>query len=206
MREVAERRTSKGGCVWSPGSTASRTASTRCASCSTASRGFAPSATTSGWPASGRQAFAKAARWGVLAAAPRLRLTAVAGWWVERFQRKVASGERRERTLEIHRYYLDRHLLPLLGSRLIREITVGDVAELLDGLRAKRRAERQSPVRSRRSTTSCASRCATAGSARTRSRSSRPTSARAHPWGSAPSRGRWPAQRSDRAGRRPYPP
>jgi hypothetical protein len=36
----------------------------------------------------------------------------------------MASGERRVRTLEIHTYYLKRHLLPLLGSRVLREITV----------------------------------------------------------------------------------
>src|SRR6266700_4183687 len=81
-----------------------------------------------------RQAFVEAARWGVIAAAPRLRFGKVAGWWIERFTRRVGSGERRERTLEIHRYYLDRHLLPLLASSLIRESTVQDVANLLDRL------------------------------------------------------------------------
>lgn len=66
----------------------------------------------------------------------------VAGWWIERFERRVATGERRERTLELHRYHLDRHLLPILGSRLIREITVSDVALMLDQLRANGRAEK----------------------------------------------------------------
>jgi hypothetical protein len=51
-----------------------------------------------------RRAFVEAARWGVIAAAPRLRFGTVAEWWVGRFARKVTSGERRERTLELHRY------------------------------------------------------------------------------------------------------
>jgi hypothetical protein len=56
--------------------------------------------------------------------------------------RKVARGERRERTLELHRYHLDRHLLPELGPRLIRHITTADVADLLDRLRDQGRSEK----------------------------------------------------------------
>jgi integrase len=89
-----------------------------------------------------RDTFARAAKFGVLAAAPRLPLQTVAGWWLERYARRVASGERRVRTLEIHSYYLKRCVLPALGSRLIREITVADVAELLDRLRARGCAEK----------------------------------------------------------------
>jgi integrase len=89
-----------------------------------------------------RRAFMRAAQFGVLAATPRLTFGMVAGWWIERFQRRVATGERRERTLELHRYHLDRHLLPILGLRLIREITVSDVALMLDQLRASGRAEK----------------------------------------------------------------
>jgi hypothetical protein len=62
-----------------------------------------------------RRAFVEAARWGVIAAAPRLCFDTVAKWWIARFARKVTSGERHERTLEIHRYYLERHLLPRSG-------------------------------------------------------------------------------------------
>jgi hypothetical protein len=51
----------------------------------------------------------------VVAAAPRLRLEMVAGWWLERYERRVDSGERRVRTLEIHTYYPKRHALPLVG-------------------------------------------------------------------------------------------
>jgi integrase len=89
-----------------------------------------------------RESFVRAARFGVVAAAPRLRLEIVAGWWFERYERRVASGERRVRTLEIHTYYLKRHVLPLVGSRLIREITVADVTEVLDRLRARGCAEK----------------------------------------------------------------
>jgi integrase len=89
-----------------------------------------------------RLSFVRAAKFGVLAAAPRLQLETVAGWWLERYKRRVDTGERRVRTLEIHSYYLKRQLLPLIGSRLIREITVVDVAELLDRLRARGCAEK----------------------------------------------------------------
>jgi integrase len=89
-----------------------------------------------------RESFVRAARFGVVAAAPRLRLEMVAGWWLERYERRVSTGARRVRTLEIHSYYLKRHVLPLVGSRLIREITVADVAELLDRLRARGCAEK----------------------------------------------------------------
>jgi hypothetical protein len=89
-----------------------------------------------------RLSFVRAAKFGVVAAAPRLRLEVVAGWWLERYERRVDRGERRARTLEIHAYYLKRKVLPQLGSRLIREITVADVAELLDRLRERGCAEK----------------------------------------------------------------
>lgn len=56
-----------------------------------------------------RQAFVEVVRWGVLASAQRLRLGQVAGWWVQRFARRVAAGERCERcesTLDFRRYRL----------------------------------------------------------------------------------------------------
>jgi hypothetical protein len=73
---------------------------------------------------------------GALPASPRLRFATVAGWWLNRFEAKVAAGERRERTLEAHRYHLSRHLLPTLGGRLLRTIGVEDVAKLLTTRRA----------------------------------------------------------------------
>jgi hypothetical protein len=53
---------------------------------------------------------------------PRLRFQTVAGWWVERFEAKLAAGERHARTLEAHRYQLDRHLLPAPGQRDSRDV------------------------------------------------------------------------------------
>jgi sirohydrochlorin ferrochelatase len=88
-----------------------------------------------------RQAYVEAARWGVMASAPRLQFGQVAGWWVARFARRVAMGERCERTLEFRRYHLEHHLLPAFGSRPVREIAVDDIADLLDSLREQGRAE-----------------------------------------------------------------
>ena len=70
----------------------------------------------------------------------RLRFATVSGWWLERFEAKVAAGERHPRTLEAHRYQLDCHLRPAFGSRRIASITVHDVADLLLALRRQRRS------------------------------------------------------------------
>jgi hypothetical protein len=61
----------------------------------------------------------------------------VAGWWLARFEAKVAAGERHPRTLDAHQYYLDRHLLPDLEPRCISALRVDDVAALLEELRKK---------------------------------------------------------------------
>lgn len=53
---------------------------------------------------------------GRLPASPRLRFDTVAGRWLERFEEKVAAGERHPRTLEAHRYHLEHNLLPHLHS------------------------------------------------------------------------------------------
>jgi hypothetical protein len=84
-----------------------------------------------------RLALIAATREGKVPVSPRLCFEIVAGWWLERFEAKVAAGERHPRTLEAHRYQLDRHLLPALAPRRIASITVDDVAELLDALRRK---------------------------------------------------------------------
>lgn len=88
-----------------------------------------------------RRAFMEAARWGVVAAAPAMRFGRVAGWWLERYERKVATAERRERTLEAYRYQLEHHLLTELGDRLLREITAQHVCDLLDRLRERGHSE-----------------------------------------------------------------
>jgi integrase len=84
-----------------------------------------------------RLALIAATRAGSVPVSPRLRFQTVAGWWVERFEAKVAAGERHPRTLEAHRYQLDRHLLPALGRRRVAALTVDDVADLLHQLRRK---------------------------------------------------------------------
>src|SRR5918995_1024747 len=84
-----------------------------------------------------RLALIAATREGRLPVSPRLRFDTVAGCWLERFEAKVAAGERHPRTLEAHRYQLDRHLLPALGRRRVASLTVDDVAELLHELRCK---------------------------------------------------------------------
>ena len=82
-----------------------------------------------------RSALIAAVRCGAVPASPHLRFNTVAGRWLERFEAKVASGERHPRTLEAHRYQLDRHLLPAFACRRLASITVDDVAALLLRLR-----------------------------------------------------------------------
>jgi integrase len=82
-----------------------------------------------------RAALIAAAEAGVVPASPRLRFDTVAGWWLERCEAKVIAGERHARTLEAHRYQLERRLLPAFAARRIASITVDDVAELLLALR-----------------------------------------------------------------------
>src|SRR5437762_119163 len=62
-----------------------------------------------------REVLVAAAEAGALSVSPQLRFATVAGRWLARFEERVAAGERRERTLEAHRYYLGKHLLPTLG-------------------------------------------------------------------------------------------
>ena len=66
--------------------------------------------------------------------APRLRFATVVDRWLARFEARVAAGERRERTLEAHRYHVRKRLLPTLAPRLMHTIGVDDVAALFTGL------------------------------------------------------------------------
>jgi integrase len=84
-----------------------------------------------------REALIAAAETGVAPASPRVRFATVATWWLERFEAKVATGERHPRTLESHRYHLEHHLLPALATKRLSALTVDDVAALLVELRAK---------------------------------------------------------------------
>jgi uncharacterized membrane-anchored protein YjiN (DUF445 family) len=89
-----------------------------------------------------RETLARAASYGVLACAPRLSFAKLAGWWLERYERKVKTGQRRERTLALHRYHLKRNLLPSLAPKLARAITAQDIADLIERLREDGRSER----------------------------------------------------------------
>jgi integrase len=91
---------------------------------------------------SARARLAIAAQAGLLPACPRLTFATVAARWLERFETMVAVGERRVRTLESHRYHLDRHLLPALGRRRIATVTVDDIAGLTRSLAGDGRAPR----------------------------------------------------------------
>jgi hypothetical protein len=124
-----------------------------------------------------RRALIEATREGKVPVSPRLCFETVAGWWLERFEAKVAAGERHPRTLEAHRYQLDRHLLLALARRRIASITVDDVAELLDALPERAARQRPRPAPWRRSRASCASPAAADGSSPTPSSCSSPTSA-----------------------------
>jgi integrase len=84
-----------------------------------------------------RAALIAAVQRGVVPVSPRLRFDTVACWWLERFEAKVAAGDRRPRTLEAHRYQLDGHLLPAFAARRVASITVDDVADLLLALRGE---------------------------------------------------------------------
>ncbi len=77
---------------------------------------------------------------GRIPASPRLRFDTVAGWWLARFEAKVAAGERHPRTLEAHRYHLEHNLLPRLASRRIGALGVEDVAALITELRSDGRS------------------------------------------------------------------
>lgn len=125
-----------------------------------------------------RALFIESTRAGVPLATPELRFARVAGWWIERYERRVEASERRERSLESNRYHLERHLLPAFGPRLIRTLGVEDVADLMTRLRAEGKSEKTWPGRWRRCRASCALRSATAGWLRTGSRDWSPASAR----------------------------
>ena len=61
-----------------------------------------------------RELLVAAAEAGALAVSPRVRFATMANRWLERCEARVAAGERRERTLEAHRYHVSKHLLPTL--------------------------------------------------------------------------------------------
>jgi hypothetical protein len=63
-----------------------------------------------------RELLQRAGQVGDLPLSPRLTFAEVAGRWLAEFEVKAAAGERRDRTLDLYRSQLDRHLLPRLGK------------------------------------------------------------------------------------------
>ena len=127
---------------------------------------------------SAREALIASADAGVAPASPRVRFDTVAGWWLERFEAKVAAGERHPRTLEAHRYHLERHLLPALAPRRMSALSVDHVAALLHDLRATGCSPKTAAGALATCTASFATRDGMGGSRVILSISSKPTSGR----------------------------
>lgn len=83
-----------------------------------------------------RELLQVAGRLGDLPLSPRSTFAEVAGRWLAAFEAKVAVGERRERTFDLYRSQLHRHLLPRLGRRRLSLITPDDVVAVARELRA----------------------------------------------------------------------
>ncbi len=79
------------------------------------------SAATIGEAQTQRELLQSAARTGELPVSPRLTFAEVSARWLAEFQAKVVTGERGERTLDLYRSQLHRHLLPRLGRRRLGE-------------------------------------------------------------------------------------
>lgn len=94
------------------------------------------SAATIGEARRQRELLQRVAHNGELPLSPRLTLAEVAERWLADFQVKVAAGERRERTLDLYRWQLHRHLLPRLGRRRLALITADDVVAVMRDLQA----------------------------------------------------------------------
>jgi len=83
-----------------------------------------------------RELLQNTARIGELPLSPRLTFAEVAARWLAEFEAKVAAGERRDRTLDLYRSQLRRHLLPRLGRRRLAMITADDVVAVTRELQA----------------------------------------------------------------------
>jgi hypothetical protein len=83
-----------------------------------------------------RELLRSAGQLGDLPLSPRLTFTEVAGRWLAEFEAKVTAGERRDRTLDLYRSQLHRHLLPRLGRRRLALITADDVVAVARELQA----------------------------------------------------------------------
>src|SRR6266542_6767099 len=83
-----------------------------------------------------RELLQNVARLGELPVSPRLTFAEVAARWLAEFEAKVAAGERRDRTFDLYRSQLHRHLLPRLDRRRLVLITADDVVALARELQA----------------------------------------------------------------------
>ncbi len=83
-----------------------------------------------------RELLQSVARIGELPLSPRLTFAEVAARWLADFEAKVTAGERRDRTLDLYRSQLHRHLLPRLGRRRLALITPDDVVAVMRELQA----------------------------------------------------------------------
>ena len=84
-----------------------------------------------------RELLQNVARIGELPLSPRLTFAEVAARWLAEFETRVAAGERRDRTLDLYRSQLRRHLLPRLGRRRLALITADDVVAVTRELQAE---------------------------------------------------------------------
>src|SRR6266545_744119 len=84
-----------------------------------------------------RELLQNTARIGELPLSPRLTFAEIADRWLAEFEAKVAAGERRDRTLDLYRSQLDRHLLPRLGRRRLALVTADDVVAVARELQAE---------------------------------------------------------------------
>src|SRR2546425_4543530 len=83
-----------------------------------------------------RELLQSAARVGELPVSPRLTFAEVSVRWLAEFEAKVTAGERRDRTLDLYRSQLSRHLLPRLGRRRLALLTADDVVAVARELQA----------------------------------------------------------------------
>jgi integrase len=83
-----------------------------------------------------RELLQSSGRLGDLPLSPRLTFAEIAGRWLADFQAKAAAGQRRDRTLDLYRSQLHRHLLPRLGNRRLALITTDDVVAVARDLQA----------------------------------------------------------------------
>src|SRR3989442_7268162 len=78
-----------------------------------------------------RELLQTVARVGELRVSARLTFGEVSARWLAEFEAKVTAGERRDRTLDLYRSQLSRHLLPRLGRRRLALITADDVVAVM---------------------------------------------------------------------------